>query len=67
MATLRSHIDRRDAPAKQAPLEHVQVRGIQIDFSLPAIHRYLYGEDVYDNRSPLTAEFDYQWQIVKDV
>ena len=28
LATLRSHIDRRAALAKQAPLEHVPIRGI---------------------------------------
>ena len=33
---------------------------------MPAIHRYLYDEDVDANRTPLTAEFDYRWQIVKD-
>ena len=59
--TLRSQIDRRAAPAKEAPPEHVPVRGIQVDISLPAIRRYLYGEDVDANRTPLTAEFDYQW------
>ena len=59
MATLRSQIDRRVAPAKQAPLEHVRVRGIQVDISLLAICQYLYGEDVDANRTPLTAEFDY--------
>ena len=37
VATLRSQIDRRAAPAKQAPLEHVRVRGIQVDISLPSI------------------------------
>ena len=66
MDTLRSKIDRRVAPAKQAPLEHVQVRSIQVDISLPAIRRYLYSEDVDANRTSLTAEFDYRWQIVKD-
>ena len=66
MATLRSHIDRRAALAKQAPLEHVRVRGILVDISLPAICRYLYGKDIDANRTPLTAEFDYQWKIVKD-
>ena len=44
VATLRSQIDRRDAPAKQAPLEQVRVRGVQVDISLPAICRFLYGE-----------------------
>ena len=67
VATLRSQIDMWAAPSKQSPLEHVRVRGIQVDITLPAIHRYLYGEDVDANRIPLTAEFDYQWQIVKDV
>ncbi|TMX01568.1 hypothetical protein EJD97_024277 [Solanum chilense] len=66
MATLRSQIDRWAAPAKKAALEHVRVRGIQVDISLLAIRRYLYGEDVDANRTPLTAEFDYRWQIVKD-
>ena len=66
LATLRSQIDRRASPTKQAPLEHVRVRGIQVDISLSAIRRYLYGEDFDAYRTPLTAEFDYQWQIVKD-
>ena len=66
MVTLRSQIDRWAAPAKQAPLEHVRVRGIQVDIPLPAIRRYLFGEDVDANRTPLTDEFDYRWQIVKD-
>ena len=26
----------------------------------------MYGEDVDSNRTPLTAEFNYRWQIVKD-
>ena len=37
-----------------------------MDISLPAIRRYLYGENVDANRTPLTTEFDYRWQIVKD-
>ena len=49
---------RRSAPAKQAQLEHVLVRGIKVDISLPAIRQYIYGEDVDANRTPLTAEFD---------
>ena len=57
----------QDAPAKQSPLEHVRVCGIQVDISLFSIRRYLYGEDVDANKTPLTAEFDYRWQIVKDV
>ena len=64
VATLRSQIDRRAAPAKQAPLEQVRVRGVQVDISLPAIHRFLYGEGVDSTQTPLTAEFDYRWQIV---
>ena len=51
---------------KQAPLEQVRVRGVQVDISLLAIRRFLYGENVDANWTPLTAEFDYQWQIVKD-
>ena len=66
MATLRSQIDRRVALAKQAPLEHVRVRGILIGISLLVIRRYLYSEYVDANRTPLTSEFDYQWKIVKD-
>ena len=65
MDTLRSQIDRRVALTKQAPLEHVRVRGIQVDISLPAIRRYSYGGDVDANRTPLTAEFDYRWQLSK--
>ena len=66
VATFGSHIDRRAAPAKHDPLEHVRVRGIQVDISLPTIRQYLYGKDVDANKTPLTAEFDYRWQIVKD-
>ena len=59
MAILTSQIDRQVAPAKQAALEHVHVRGIQVDISLPANRWYLYSEDVDSNRTHLTAEFDY--------
>ena len=48
------------------PLEHVRVRGIQVDIFLPAICRSLYGEDVDANRTPLTVEFDYLWKILID-
>ena len=41
VATLRSQIDRRAAPAKQAPQEQVRVWGVQVDISLPAILRFL--------------------------
>ena len=58
VATVRSQIDRRDALAKQDPLENVTVRGIQVDISLHSIHRYLYGKDVDTTRNPLTIEFD---------
>ena len=66
MDTLRSQIDKRAAPVKQAPLEHVQVRGLQVDIFLSGIRQYLYDEDVDLNWTPLTAEFYYRWQIVKD-
>ena len=66
VATLRSQTDRRAAPAKQSPLEQVRVRGFHVDISLHAIRRFLYGEDVDANRTPLTAEFYYRWKIVKD-
>ena len=66
VATLRSEIDRRAAPAKQAPLETVRVRGEQVDISLPAIRQFLYGKGVDATRTPLTIEFDYRWKIVKD-
>ena len=56
--TLRSQIDRRAAPAKQAPLEQLRVCGVQVDISLPTIHRFLYDEGVYSTRTPLTFEFD---------
>ena len=39
---------------------------MQVDISLPAIHRFLYGEGVDATRTPLTTEFDYKWQLVKD-
>ena len=66
VATLRSQIDRRAAPTKQAPLEQVQVRGVQVDIFLLAIRLFLYGESADATRTPHTAEFDYRWQIVKD-
>ena len=47
-------------------MEQVRVRGVQVDISLPSIRRFLYGESVDATRTPLTAEFDYCWQIVKD-
>ena len=59
-------IDRRAAPAKQAPLEQGRVRGYPVYISLTVIRQFLYGENVDANRTPLTAEFDYRWQIVKD-
>ena len=65
VATLRSQIDRRAAPAKQAPLEQVRVRGVQVDISLLAIRRFLYGEGVDTNRTPLTTEFDYRGSLLK--
>ena len=61
VATLRSQIDRRAAPAKQAPLEQVRVWGVQVDISLPAIRQFLYGESVDATQTPPTAEFDYRW------
>ena len=66
VTTLRSQIDRRAAPAKQALLEHVRVRSIHVNISLPSISQYMYGKDVDANRTPLIPEFDYRWQIVKD-
>ena len=39
---------------------------MQVDISLPAIRRFLYGETTDATRTPITAEFDYRWQIVKD-
>ena len=66
VATLRSQIDKRAAPAKHAPLEQVRVQGVQVDISLTAIRRFLYGESADATKTPHTAEFDYHWQIVKD-
>ena len=66
VATLRAQIDRWAAPAQQAPLEQVRVRGVQVDISLPAIRRFLYRESADVTQTPHTAEFDYHWQIVKD-
>ena len=60
VATLRSQIDRRAAPAKQAPLEKGRVRGVQVDISLPAIRWFLYGDSADATRNPLTAEFYYR-------
>ena len=39
---------------------------MQVDISLPAIRRFLYGESADDTRTSVTAEFDYRWQIVMD-
>ena len=39
---------------------------MQVDISLPVIRWFLYGEGIDATRTPLTAEFDYHWQIVKD-
>ena len=39
---------------------------MQVDISLPAIRRFLYGESAVATRTPHTAEFDYRWQIEKD-
>ena len=39
---------------------------MQVDISLPAIRRFLYGESADATRTPVTAKFDYRWQIVKD-
>ena len=66
VATLRSQIDRRAAPAKQSPQEKVRVRGMQVDIFLPAIRQFLYGESADATRTPITVEFEYRWQIVKD-
>ena len=38
---------------------------MQVDISLPAIRRFLYGESEDATRTPITAEFDYRWKIVK--
>ena len=37
VTNIRSKIDRQASPAKQAQLDDVRVRGIQVDISLPAI------------------------------
>ena len=66
VATLQLQINKQAAPAKQAPLEHVRVQGVQVDISLPTIRRFLYGESADATRTPHTSEFDYRWQIVKD-
>ena len=47
-------------------MEQVRVRGVEVDISLPAIHRFQYGESADATRTPHTAEFDYRLQIVKD-
>ena len=39
---------------------------MQVDISLPAIRRFLYGKGVDATRTPLTAEFDYRWKLFKD-
>ena len=66
VATLRSQQDRWAAPAKHASLDYNQVRSKRVDISLPAICRYLYGEDVDATKTPLTTEFDYWWKLIND-
>ena len=39
---------------------------MQVDISLQAIRRFLYSESIDATWTPLTTEFDYHWQIVKD-
>ena len=39
---------------------------MQVDISLPAIRGFLYGESANTTQTPITGEFDYRWQIVKD-
>ena len=39
---------------------------MQVYISLPAIRWFLYGESIDTTRIPLTTEFYYRWQIVKD-
>ena len=53
-------------PSQQAPLENTLVRDIHVNISLLAIQRYLYDEDSDADRTPVTAVFEYRWQIVKD-
>ena len=53
------------APTKHAPLDHIRVHGKRVDISFLAIRRYLYSENVDATRTPLTAEFDYRWKLVK--
>ena len=66
METLQAPIDRRAASAKEAPLEHIPVHGKWVDISLPAIPQYLYCDIIDANLTPLTAEFNYRWKLVKD-
>ena len=47
-------------------MEQVLVRGVQVDISLPAIRRFLYGKSADATRTPITAEFDDRWQVVKE-
>ncbi|TMW85002.1 hypothetical protein EJD97_023970 [Solanum chilense] len=53
-------------PSGSATHEEGVSGSLGVDISLPSIRRYLYGEDVDANQTPLTAEFDYRWQVVKD-
>ena len=39
---------------------------MQVDISLPAIRWFLYGESADATWAPITAKFDYRWQIVND-
>ena len=66
VATIRSFLDRRSNPAKQAPVDHLLVRGNRVDIILPTICRFLYCTDTVATREILTPEFDYQWKLIKE-
>lgn len=51
--------------AKHAPLRDVRVRGYHVDISSPSIRRFRYSGFADAARVPLTAEFDYRWDVVK--
>ena len=53
-------------PPNRPHLSTSEYARIQVNISLQAICWYLYGEDVDANRTPLTAELEYRWQIIKN-
>ena len=64
-ACLRGFLDRRSNPAKQAPLTYVRVHGFWVDISVPTTCRFAYGAEYRCQQGPLTLEFYYRLDVIK--